>query len=428
MRIAIVGAGVSGLVAAYRLSERHDVTVFERDDRAGGHAHTFDAEWEGERRAIDVGFIVFNDRTYPKFTRLLDELGVASRPTSMSFSVTDERDGIEYKGDSLDTVFAQRRNALRPSFYRMLFDVLRFNREARRLQETDDSELTVAEFLRRGGYSTSFVRRYLLPMGAAIWSCPLGTFAEFPIRFVADFYANHGLIDLVDRPIWRTIDGGSRTYVEKLTRPFRDRIRLGVSVACVRRHASFVEVIASDGLAGRFDHVVFACHADQALAMLASDATAVERETLSAFPYRPNVGTLHTDVALLPRSRRAWASWNYRVRTDDDEAYVTYRMNALHGFQSRHEFLVTLNETSRIDPAKILARFDYAHPTFTARRAAAQCGLRELNGANRTSYCGAYCGNGFHEDGVASALAAVESIERLGRRGGETSSAGVAVA
>lgn len=412
MRIAIVGAGVSGLVAAYRLCDRHDVTIFEKDRRAGGHAHTVDAEFEGERQAIDVGFVVFNERTYPEFTKLLDELGVGSRPTSMSFSVTDERDGVEYNGDSLNTLFAQRRNALRPGFYRMLFDVLRFNRAARRLTASDDADLTVGEFLVRGGYSPQFIRRYLLPMGAAIWSCPLGTFANFPIRFVAEFYANHGLIDLVDRPIWRTVEGGSRTYVERLTRRFRDRMRLGASVDFVRRDLSSVRIGTSDGAESRFDHVLFACHADQALDILGSDATAAERETLSEFPYRSNDAVLHADASLLPRNRRAWASWNYRVRADDDEAYVTYRMNALHGFEAKHEFLVTLNDASRVDPSRVLARFQYAHPTFTLGRAAAQRRLRDSNGANRTFFCGAYCGNGFHEDGVVSALAAVESIER----------------
>lgn len=412
MRIAIVGAGVSGLVAAHRLCERHEVTIFDRDDRAGGHARTFDAEFENERRAIDVGFVVFNERTYPQFTRLLQELSVASRPTSMSFSVTDERDGVEYNGDSIDTLFAQRRNALSPSFYRMLFDVLRFNREARRLIRDRDSELTVGEFLVRGDYSPQFVRRYLLPMGAAIWSCPLGTFAEFPIRFVADFYANHGLIDLVDRPVWRTIDGGSRTYVERLTRPFRDRIRLGVSALSVRRDPAFVSLATSDGAENRFDHILFACHADQSLGLLGSGATAAERATLSEFPYRRNSAVLHTDASLLPRRRKAWASWNYRVRADDDEAYVTYRMNALHGFQAKYEFLVTLNDTSRIDADRVIARFEYSHPIFTIQRTSAQRRLQEINGENRTSFCGAYCGNGFHEDGVVSALAAVEAIEK----------------
>lgn len=432
MRIAVVGAGVSGLSAAYRLAERHDVTLFEANDYPGGHVHTVDVEVGGERHAIDTGFIVFNDWTYPNFIALLDELGVASRPTTMGFSVQCARSGLEYNGSSLDGLFAQRSNLLRPSFWRMLRDILRFNRDAPRevLDGPANSatgsgerreELTVGQYLRRGGYSREFLEHYLLPMGSAIWSCPVGVFENFPIRFLVEFYRNHGLLNLNDRPTWRVVEGGSRTYVQALLERFRGAVRLSTPIRQVRRSAEQVEILTAAGGREEFDHVVLACHADQALRMLA-DPSPLERETLAEFPYEKNVALLHTDERALPRRRRAWAAWNYHLSKEpDDRATVTYCMNILQHVQSKHVFCVTLNGEERIDPARVLGRFVYEHPIFTVRRSVAQARHAELCNANRTSYCGAYWRNGFHEDGVVSALAvcrAIDGIDTISRPAG----------
>lgn len=412
MRIAIVGSGISGLVAAHRLHPDHDITVFEANDYIGGHTQTVDVELDGERHAIDTGFIVFNDRTYPRFIALLQELGVRSQQTTMSFSVRDDRTGLEYNGHSLNTLFSQRGNLLRPRFLRMLADIVRFSNAARRVLRERDDTTTVGTFLARHRFGAEFREQYLLPMGAAIWSCPTGAFGDFPIAFVAEFYANHGLLDLRNRPVWRVIDGGSRNYVEPLTRRFRQRIRLRSPVVGVRRCAETVELQMPGGQTEAFDHVVFACHSDQALRILGPDATPTEREVLGAFPWSRNTAVLHTDERVLPRSRRAWAAWNYRCTDDPDApATVTYNMNLLQGLRSRHTFCVTLGDDSQIAAHRILGRFEYHHPVFTAQRAAAQARHPELLNHRRTSFCGAYWRNGFHEDGVVSAEAVVAAIQ-----------------
>lgn len=422
MKIAIIGAGISGLTAAYRLSGAHEITVYESNDYLGGHTNTVDVELDGERHAIDTGFIVFNDWTYPNFIQLLTELGVPSRPTSMSFSVRCDAENLEYNGSSLNGLFAQRRNLFRPGFYRMLADILRFNREAVELvlgrPATD--ETTVGEFLARHRYSREFTDHYLLPMGAAIWSCPLGTFANFPIRFIVEFYQNHGLLSLKHRPTWRVIEGGSRTYVARMSSRFADRVRLKTPIERVARTAEAVEVKPLHQPAERFDHVIFGCHSDQALRMLA-DPSPDERAVLSEFPYGRNVAVLHTDPRVLPMRRRAWASWNYRLpgrkaESNSHPASVTYCMNILQHLRSRRVFNVTLNSDEQIDPGKVLRRIEYHHPIFTPRRAAAQARHRDLINVNRTSYCGAYWGNGFHEDGVVSALQVCEALRTVGGR------------
>lgn len=412
MRIAIIGAGISGLTAAYRLSQQHEITLFEANDYLGGHTHTVDVDLDGERYVIDTGFIVFNDWTYPNFLTLLDELRIASRPTSMSFSVRCDRTGLEYNGSSLNGLFAQRRNLFRLSFHRMLRDILRFNREGPELilNRPPDDSMTVGEFLSRYRYSREFADQYLLPMGAAIWSCPTGTFAEFPIDFIVEFYRNHGLLSVWHRPTWRVIEGGSRRYVAAMSSRFQNRVRLNTPIGGVRRRSDAVEVIPHGGSAEGFDHVVFACHSDQALRMLA-DPTPTEQELLGAFPYERNSAVLHTDESLLPRRRRAWASWNYHIPTEPaDHVTVTYCMNILQHIRSLHTFCVTLNSDDRIDPAKVLGRFEYHHPIFTTRRAVMQARHREVLNVNRTSFCGAYWGNGFHEDGVNSALAVCKAL------------------
>ncbi len=390
MKIAIIGSGIAGLTAAYRLHPRHDVTVFEADDRLGGHAHSIEIEAEGQPVTLDTGFMVFNDRNYPNFVRLLDELGVASRPTLMSFSVSDPSTGLEYNGHSLGTLFAQRHNLLSPRFYRMLSDIFRFNREARRLAVDTCGHTTVAEFVSRRRYSRVFTDCYLLPMGAAIWSCPTGTFSRFPLRFVAQFFNNHGLLDLVGRPTWRVIDGGSQIYVWAITRGFRDRIRLSAPVVSVGRDVDHVALRVRGRPIERFDHVIFACHSDQALQILGRNATATERDVLSALPYQRNTAVLHTDVSLLPRSRRAWASWNVRLTGDAKAPTVTtYNLNLLQGIRSNKTYCVTLNADAEIAPRHVLRTMQYDHPVFTTRRDAAQARHDELVNANRTSFCGA---------------------------------------
>lgn len=415
MRIAVVGAGVSGLVAAFRLADRHDVVLFESAPSVGGHVHTVDVDWQEERHAIDVGFIVFNDRNYPRFVKLLDELGVASRPTTMGFSVRCDRTGIEYSGESLGGLFVQKQNLLRPSFLRMIRDILRFHREGvRRLNDREhglgDDE-TVGDFLAAGGYTKEFAERYLLPMGSAIWSCPMTTFADFPIRFILEFYRNHGLLSLTDRPTWRVVEGGSRTYVDALLGRFRGTVRVNAPIRSIARRPDRVIVEPAVGEAESFDHVVLACHADQALKML-DGPTLRERQTLSAFPYQKNRAVLHVDASVLPRRRRAWASWNYRLEAGSSNgATVTYCMNILQHLQSKHVFNVTLNSDA-VDPSLVLREFEFSHPIFTTERWAAQKRFSELANANRTSYCGAYWGNGFHEDGVASGEAVAAALER----------------
>lgn len=418
-RIAIVGAGIAGLTAAHHLGRRHDVTLFEAGSHAGGHAHTVDVELDGQSHAIDVGFVVFNERTYPQFTSLLRELNVRDRPTSMSFSVSDDAKKFEYCGSSLNGLFAQRCNLVRPGFYRMLRDILRFNREATRLAESLDAGLnrpriTVGAFLMEGRYSREFAEYYLLPMGSAIWSCPRGTFADFPLEFIVRFFRNHGLLNLVDRPTWRVIDGGSRSYVQELLRRYRGRLRLNTPIRWVRRFNDRVELVPRGEGAQSFDHVILACHSDQALSMLA-DPSSRERELLTSFPYVSSSAVLHTDTALLPRRRRAWASWNYR-RSDSvtAAATVTYCMNILQGIESRHVFNLTLNCDHEIDSRKVLRRFEYSHPVFDSRRAEAQSRHGEVLNARRTSFCGAYWGNGFHEDGVRSALAVCQALDAQG--------------
>ena len=420
MRVAIVGSGISGLVAARRLhGGRRRVDVFEASDHVGGHVNTVDVDDAGELRAIDTAFVVYNERTYPLFTKLLEELGVATKPTSMSFSVRCDRSGLEYNGTSANGIFAQRSNLFRPAFHRMLRDILRFNREAPAFLDVCDETTSIGAYIARNRYSTEFFERYLAPMGSAIWSCGPGRFRDFPARLLIAFYVNHGLLSLRDRPVWRVVEGGSKRYVEALIAPFRDRIRLRTSVRSVRRRSNVVLVDHTHGTE-TYDEVVFACHSDQALRLL-SDPTEAEREILGTFPYEANEAVLHTDVSVMPRRRRAWASWNYHVRADAiDRAVLTYDMNRLQGIESKVRFLVSLNETGAVDESQVLRRFTYHHPIHTTERAHAQARHAELIRANRTSFCGAYWGNGFHEDGVRSATAVCDAFGPTSRWGEES--------
>ena len=407
MKIAVVGAGIAGNVAARELHRDHDVTVFEAGHHVGGHTHTHDVEMHGRRWQVDTGFIVFNDRTYPNFIALLDELGVASQESSMSFSVRDEAANLEYNGTSLNALFAQRRNLLRPAFLGMVRDILRFNREAPRLLEEPGGELPLGELLARGGYGRAFIEHYAVPMGAAIWSTDPGSMMRFPARFFVRFLHNHGMLTVDDRPTWRTVRGGSARYVERLTAPFRDRIHLATRVEQVRRIPGGVMVKPCGHEAQRYDAAFLACHSDQALALLA-DPSPAEREVLSAIPYQANEAVLHTDAGLMPRRRLAWAAWNYHVpAAQRPRVVLTYNMNILQRLDAPTPFLVTLNHTDAIDPDRILRRVTYHHPLYTPASVAAQARHREIDGARATYYCGAWLRNGFHEDGVASALAAV---------------------
>ncbi|AMQ86997.1 NAD(P)/FAD-dependent oxidoreductase [Pseudomonas sp. 22105] len=405
MKIAIVGSGIAGLTCAYLLARRHDITVFEADARIGGHTHTVPVTVDGREYAVDTGFIVFNDWTYPNFIRLLGQLGVTFKPTEMSFSVNDPDTGLEYNGNNLNSLFAQRSNLLSPGFWGMLRDILRFNKEARRdlAEQRITADTTLDDYLKAGAYGERFILHYIVPMGAAIWSMPMAEMLNFPLQFFVRFFENHGLLSVSNRPQWQVIEGGSSAYIAPLTASFKERIRLNCPVGRIDRDAHGVVIHSPAGIE-RFDKVVLACHSDQALRLLGSPDDK-EREILGALPYADNEVLLHTDTRLLPTRKRAWASWNYRLGgAGHTRAAVTYDMNILQGIQSDTTFCVSLNQSAGITPSKVLARFTYAHPQFSLAAVAAQQRWAEIDGAQHTHYCGAYWANGFHEDGVVSAL------------------------
>ena len=408
MRIAIVGSGISGLYAAWKLGREHDVTLFEANDYAGGHTNTRDVEWEGKHYAIDTGFIVFNDWTYPNFIAMLQELDVAWQPSDMSFSLKCDRTGLEYNGTSLNSLFAQRRNLFRPSFLRMLTEILRFNREARTFALAADASISLGDFLRAGNYSREFIDRYIVPMGRAIWSAGAEAMLACPAAFFIGFFDRHGMLSVDERPQWQAIRGGSREYVRKLVAATDARIRLKTPIVQVLRTHDQVVVRTRAGDVEHFDAIFFACHSDQALALL-QWPTRAEREVLGAFPYAPNEAILHTDSSVLPRAPLARAAWNYHALAKDQEAVaLTYDMNVLQTIKAPVRFLVTLNNAQSIDERKIIDRFAYHHPVYLPAGVAAQSRHRELNGTLNTYYCGAYWRYGFHEDGVVSAMRALE--------------------
>lgn len=411
MKIAIIGSGISGLTAAYLLNRQHEIQVFEASDWVGGHTHTVDVEVAGKTYALDTGFIVFNDWTYPNFIRLLDRLGVGYQATEMSFSVRDPASGLEYNGNSLNSLFAQRRNLLSPAFWGMLRDILRFNREA--LDDLSHNRIaadtTLGSYLWAGGYGPRFIDHYIVPMGAAIWSMSLADMLAFPLQFFVRFFKNHGLLSVSNRPQWHVVQGGSRSYVAPLSAGFAERIRLNCPVQRVERDEYGVTLHSAAGVE-RFDKVVFACHSDQALRLLAQPSAA-ELSILGALPYADNEVVLHTDTRLLPERHLAWASWNYRLGgASGRAAAVTYAMNILQGIDSETTFCVSLNQTEAIDPSKILSRHRYAHPQYSLAGMAAQARWAELHGARHSYYCGAYWANGFHEDGVVSGLRVAQAF------------------
>lgn len=407
MKIAIVGSGVSGLVSADVLSRRHDVVLFEAESRLGGHTNTVDVDEHGRSTPIDTGFIVFNAHTYPNFVRWLTSLNVAWQQSDMSFSVRSERRDFEYGSAGLDALFAQRRQLLNPRFHRMWRDILRFYREARELLTSGD-DVRLDDYLRERGYSEAFVSDHLLPLVGAVWSSNREGAREFPARLLVRFFDHHGFLRAGQGLQWLTIAGGSREYIRAVQARFRGEVRMSAPVERVSRSGDGVVVKAVGHEAERFDHVIVACHADQAL-RLVPDATPLEREILGRFRFQPNEAVLHTDTRLMPRLRRAWSSWNYHLDEDGgDGACVTYWMNRLQGIPGHTQYFVTLNRRAAIDPARIVATFGYAHPFFTPEAAAAQSRHDEVIGLDNVSYCGAYWRNGFHEDGVVSALRVCE--------------------
>lgn len=394
------------MVAAWLLHREHEITVFEASNRVGGHVHTVEvSDRDGTVHAVDTGFIVYNERNYPLFTKLLEQLGVPSQSSEMSFSVRCDRTGLEYNGSTYRQLFAQRRNLIRPSFHRMLLDILRFNRQASRDVALGLGPETLGAYLDRGRFSAGLAEHYLVPMGSALWSTAPSRVLEMPIEFFVRFFEQHGMLTVDDRPQWRVVHGGSARYVDALVAPLRDRIRIRAPVRRVSRGAGGVEV---DGDA--FDHVVFACHSDDALATLA-DTTEAERSILGALPYMDNDVVLHTDTSVLPRRRRAWGAWNYRIGEGaDDTVRVTYNMNALQTLTSDETFLVTLNDTAAVNKNSILFRTTYRHPQYSLDGFAAQGRHGEISGVARTHFCGAYWGYGFHEDGVRSGVRVAEGL------------------
>lgn len=411
MKVAVIGTGISGNLAAYHLAREHELTVFEANDYIGGHTHTHDINYRGKDYAIDSGFIVYNERTYPNFIALLDELDVATQPTTMSFSVKNEQSGLEYNGHSLNTLFSQRRNLLSPAFHRMIRDILRFNRESLEALALGELDISLGEYLARGRYSEMFIQQYILPMGAAIWSTDPVQMQSFPARLFISFFNHHGLLSIKDRPVWRVIQGGSRAYIEPLTNNFRHCIRLKSPVSSIRRLPSHVEITARGHAPEKFDAVFIAAHSDQALRMLA-DPSDAERSVLGAIRYQENQATIHTDESVLPRNRKAWAAWNYHVLHESrGRVAVTYNMNILQSIQAPVQFCVTLNNDSEVSPQRIIKKVVYEHPMYTPETIAAQQRQHEINGVQRTYYCGAYWRNGFHEDGIVSALNALQHFE-----------------
>ena len=410
MKIAIIGTGIAGNVAAYHLNKKHDISVFESNDYVGGHTHTHDIELQGKQYSVDTGFIVFNHKTYPNFVKLLNQLGVSEQLSTMSFGVKCQKTGLEYMGSTINSLFAQRRNLLRPDFWKMIREILRFNREAKAIVSSDEDNITLGDYLQQGNYSQMFIEYYLVPMAAAVWSADLTLMYQFPARYLIRFFHNHGLLNVHDRPDWYVIKGGSKTYVEALTREFKDKIRLSSPVTKIERLDNGVAITSRQGTE-QFDAVFNACHSDQALALLHAP-TELEQQILGAIRYQPNEILLHTDSSVMPTRRRAWAAWNFHLLDGNQgRVPVTYNMNILQSLDCEEQFCVTLNNSDAVDPAKVLKRLNYQHPIYTQASVAAQARQSEIN-KNGLYFCGAYWRYGFHEDGVVSAMNALQHFEQ----------------
>ena len=411
-RIAVVGSGISGLIAAYRLRNSCDISVYEAGDYIGGHTHTIDVEQAGQRYAVDTGFIVYNEKNYPHFTQLLNELGVPTQSTEMSFSVQCQRSGLEYNGTSINKIFAQRFNILSPSFHRMLREIIRFYRQAPELLEGGDTSTTLGQYLEQGRFGKSFIEQHIIPMGAAIWSSSPDAMFDFPARSFAQFFHNHGFLQWKGRPQWRVVQGGSKQYVIALTASFAERIHTSCPVQSVRRNSGRVTLEVMGQPPQEFDEVILAVHSDQALRLLA-DPTEQERAILGAIRYQQNETVLHTDASLLPRKKRAWASWNYYLPSAQASTpTVTYNMNILQGLTSPQPFCVSLNRHEEIDAQHVVQSMTYHHPIYDLATLDAQQRRNEISGVRNTHYCGAYWGYGFHEDGARSGIEVAETIEQ----------------
>jgi predicted NAD/FAD-binding protein len=412
MKIAVIGAGISGLASAWLLASRNQVTLFEAGDYIGGHTHTVDIEVEGKRFAVDTGFLVFNHRTYPNLTALFRSLGVETAASDMSFAVSLAEPSLEWAGSTLATLFAQKRNLGRPGFWRMLQDTLRFNRATAAELSNALPEVTLGDYLAQGHYSEEFRDWYLLPMAAAIWSCPPRAMLDYPLTSFVRFARNHGLLQITDRPQWHTVRGGARRYVERIVEQIED-VRLATPVRSILRDADGVWLGLPGGECERFDQAVLACHSDQALALLGAAASPAERSVLGAIRYQPNRAVLHTDVRLLPRDPRVWSAWNYMAgpgRVDQRPVSVSYLLNHLQPLPVESPVIVTLNPHLEPDPAQVLGDYDYDHPLFDQAAIGAQAQLASIQGSERLWFCGAWAGYGFHEDGLASALAVANRL------------------
>ena len=406
MKIAIVGSGISGNSLAYTLSKEHDITLFEKNNRLGGHSHTHEIISQGKKINVDTGFIVFNKKTYPLFTKLLDELNVHYEKSDMSFSVFSKDRNFEYNGTTLNTLFSQRKNIFNYKFIKMIYEIMKFNKVALTLLSAK-TEISLETFLRQNNFSDYFCKNYILPMGSAIWSSNINSMLKFPAVFFVKFFNNHGMLNINDRPQWLTVTNGSKEYVEKLTASIKKNIRLNCPVKAVKRNKDSVEVKSSDGTE-IFDYIFFACHSDEALKLII-DPSAKEKEVLSSIPYSKNEVTLHTDESIMPNNKLTWAAWNYNIdSTNDMPIALTYNMNILQNLKTQQTILVTLNDNGNINPEKVLKKINYDHPLFSLKSVEAQKNYGIISGVNRTGYAGAYWGNGFHEDGISSAYNAIK--------------------
>lgn len=404
-KIAIIGSGISGLTCAYYLSPHYHVTLFEAGDYIGGHTHTVNIKHKEEQSAIDTGFIVFNDRTYPRFIALLEELDVPFQETEMSFSVRNDQLNLEYSGNNLNTLFAQRKNIINPRFWRLLYDIIRFNKKIRKEKQQPSLE-TIGEYLQNTKFSSYFSENYLLPMISAIWSMGLEDVKEFPLQFFARFFDNHGLLDIFNRPQWYTIIGGSSSYIKPLTASFKENIHLSTPVKSIERNEKGIALSTASGTE-HFDEVIMACHADQTLSLLTSP-TDLEKQVLGSFDFTENKVSLHTDISHLPREKKAWASWNYSHSENSAKPTLTYNMNILQQLNKKSTYLVTLNQ--EIQDEYVIATFTYDHPVYATATIKAQQQWQTVSGADRIHYCGAYWFNGFHEDGVRSGIRVCKSL------------------
>jgi len=406
MKIAIIGSGISGLTSAYLLNKKHDITLFEKNSYVGGHTHTHEIEYNDQKLFIDSGFIVYNERTYPNFIKILDQLGVERQITRMGFSVKSSKINLEYSGHSLNGLFAQRSNLFSPSYLNMLRTMLRFNKESRKDLNSLNPNLTLGGYLKVNNYSKIFIQNFIIPIGAAVWSTSPTNMMDIPAIFFIRFFENHGMLQILDRPKWWVIKGGSKSYVEKIIKNFKDRILLSTPVHSVKRIKNKINISygSLDCKEEVFDSVIFATHSNQSLKIL-NDPSELEKTILGSLPYQKNDAILHYDESILPKRKNAWSSWNYLLDKDSTKPIsLTYNMNILQSLSSSRTFCVSLNSKDLIDPNKILKRLNYEHPLFTLEGLKAQKRKHEISGKRNTFYCGAYWRNGFHEDGVVSAL------------------------